>query len=88
MTDETRHAAALRQAEKAEAARERETLAVAFTQATNTTDTLTKLSRYEVAIERSTYKALHELQRLQATRAGHAVSAPAVLDVNVSALTE
>jgi hypothetical protein len=31
------------------------------------------LSRYEVTIERSLYKALHELQRLQAARDGQAV---------------
>ena len=88
VTDEEQREAALHRAEKAEAARDNETLAIAFTQATSTTDTLSKLSRYEVAIERSLYKALHELPRLQAARAGRAVSAPAVLDVNVSGPTE
>lgn len=87
VTDEKQRDAALRRAEEAEAARDNETLAIAFTQATSTTDTLTKLSRYEVAIERSLYKALHELQRLQAARADQAVRAPAVLDVNVSTST-
>ena len=38
---------------------------------------LSKLSRYEAAIERGLYRALHELQRLQATRAGQLVPPPA-----------
>ena len=84
VTDEKRRAPALHQAEQAKAARENETLAIAFTKATTTTDTLTKLSRYEVAIERSMYRALHELQRLQAARQGRDVAPPAVLDVEVS----
>ena len=32
---------------------------------------LSVLSRYEVSLERSLYRALHELQRLQALRDGH-----------------
>ena len=47
-----------------------------------------KLSRYETAIERRLYKALHELQRLQAARSADAnVPPPAVLDVNVSGVS-
>ena len=42
------------------------------------------LSRYEVTLERSLYKALHELQRLQAARDGQAVPLPVVVDVDVS----
>lgn len=42
------------------------------------------LSRYETTLERSVYKALHELQRLQAARDGGFVPAPAVADVEVS----
>jgi hypothetical protein len=42
------------------------------------------LSRYEVTLERGLYKALHELQRLQAARDGHAVPLPEVVDVEVS----
>jgi len=45
---------------------------------------LEKVNRYDNAIERSLYRALHELQRLQASRSGDKVSPPAVLDVNVS----
>ena len=84
MTDEEAHAAALRQAAKAEAARDKETLAIAFTNASVKTDTLAKLSRYEVGIERSLFRSLHELQRLQATRQGREVDAPRVIDVTVS----
>lgn len=42
------------------------------------------LSRYEVTLERSFYKALHELQRLQAAREGQAVPLPEAVDVEVS----
>lgn len=45
---------------------------------------LEKVGRYEAAAERSLYKALHELQRLQAARQGQAVTPPAVLDVDVT----
>jgi hypothetical protein len=43
----------------------------------------TKLARDERRIERSFYSALHELQRLQAARAGRTVPVPVVADVNV-----
>ena len=42
-----------------------------------------KLSRYEASIERSFFRALHELQRLQAARAGADVSVPVAVDVTV-----
>jgi hypothetical protein len=42
------------------------------------------ISRYETTLERSLYKALHELQRLQAGRAGQAVPLPEAVDVNVT----
>jgi len=40
--------------------------------------------RYEIAIERSIYKALHELQRLRAARQGEKVPVPLAIDVDVS----
>jgi hypothetical protein len=43
------------------------------------------LSRYEVALSRSLLRNLHELQRLQAVRAGERVPAPAVVDVDIKA---
>jgi hypothetical protein len=47
-------------------------------------DSFSKLVRYEASIERSLYRALHELQRLQAARAGQAVAPPVAVDVEVS----
>ncbi len=41
-----------------------------------------KLIRYEASIERGIYKALHELQRLQATRTGEKPPLPIAIDVN------
>ena len=45
------------------------------------------LSRYEVTLERSLYKALHELQRLQAARDGQAVPLPEAVEVEISIST-
>lgn len=47
-------------------------------------DRLTRVLRYETTIERGLYKALHELQRLQAARAGVPVPPPAAADVDVN----
>jgi hypothetical protein len=44
---------------------------------------LSKLSKYETAIERQLYRALHQLGRRQAARRGAAVTPPQVLDVEV-----
>jgi hypothetical protein len=46
---------------------------------------LVNLTRYEAALERSMYRALHELERAQAARQGERVALPAMLDVTVSA---
>ena len=43
-----------------------------------------KLIRYETTLERSIYKALHELQRMQATRAGEKLPAPVAVDIDIS----
>lgn len=56
------------------------TLGLAFVRSA---DDFAKLSRYEVRIERSFYRALHELQRLQAADAGQPVPPPAALDLEV-----
>jgi hypothetical protein len=45
---------------------------------------LARVTRYESHLERALYKALHELQRLQAARQGRLVAAPVALDVDVS----
>ncbi|MDP3726984.1 MAG: hypothetical protein Q8Q96_01555, partial [bacterium] len=47
-------------------------------------DTYGKLIRYEASIERGIYKALHELQRFQATRSGEKIPAPIAIDIDVS----
>lgn len=41
------------------------------------------LFRYESSIERNLYKALHELQRLQAERSGQEVPPPLAVDVEI-----
>jgi len=43
-----------------------------------------KILRYETTIERGIYKALHELQRIQAARAGDKPFAPLAIDLDVS----
>lgn len=50
----------------------------------NSGNLLEKIRRYEVALERSFLLALHELERLQAGRAGEPTSIPAVIDVHVN----
>jgi hypothetical protein len=46
------------------------------------------LSRYESFLEKSFYKAIHELQRVQAMRMGQPVLAPIALDINVNDINE
>ena len=55
---------------------------LAFIRDGNQGDSFSKLSRYEAGIERGLYRALHELQRLQAERFGHDVPVPVVIDVD------
>ena len=43
-----------------------------------------KILRYETTIERGIYKALHELQRIQAARVGDKPFAPLAIDLDVS----
>jgi hypothetical protein len=47
-------------------------------------DIYSKLTRYESSIERGIYKALHELERIQAKRNGEKVPLPIALDIDVS----
>ena len=47
-----------------------------------------RLLRYEAAIEKALYRALNELHRLQATRAGVPVPPPAALDVDIALMTD
>lgn len=59
-----------------------------FTKDANGANAFSKLSRYETAIERSFYRALHELQRLHATRRAEGNFPPPVaVDVDVSGVS-
>jgi hypothetical protein len=60
----------------------------AFVTDANESNAFSKLSRYETAIERSLFKSLHELQRLQAARqAEGTLSPPVAVDVEVSGVS-
>ena len=91
ITDEQRHREALSRAEEMKAKQDAQTatLGRTFIRDADGANAFSKLSRYEAAIERSLYRALHELQRLQAARrAGGGVAPPVALDVDVSGLPE
>ena len=75
----------MKAAEMAEAERDSDYVVAALVRDATGADMLSKLSRYETTLERGMYRALHELQRLQAGRSGQAVLPPAVVDVDVSA---
>lgn len=51
--------------------------------ALNGGDVIGKLARHEAALEKGFYRALHELERLQAARLGREVPVPALVDVSV-----
>jgi hypothetical protein len=90
VTDEQKHQAALLKAQKMKAKQHAETTALgrAFVRDANEANAFPKLSRYETPIERRFYKALHELQRLQAARhANTNVTPPVALDVDVSGVS-
>jgi hypothetical protein len=87
ITDEQKHKDALSKAEEIKAKQDAETamLGRTFMRDTSDANAFSKLSRYETAIERSLYKALHELQRLQvARRANGSVTPPVAVDVDIS----
>jgi hypothetical protein len=48
------------------------------------TNALEKISRYATSLERRLYKAVHELERHQASRKGKEVPVPLVVDIDVS----
>lgn len=62
-------------------------LGLSFIRDANSANAFSKLTRYETTIERSLYRALHELQRLQAARrAQGSVAPPVAVDVDVSGI--
>jgi hypothetical protein len=64
------------------------TLGLSFIRDGNGANAFSKLSRYEAGIERGLYKALHELQRLQAARRADSNALPPVaIDVDVSGVS-
>ncbi len=87
ITDKKKHREAVSKIKEMQALRESETatLGQTFVQDADGANAFSKLSRYESALERSLFKALHELQRLQAARRAEGnVSPPVPVDLNVS----
>ena len=70
--DKISHADAKEDLDRARCERDREEvfLGRSFNADAKENDTFGKLARYETALERSLFKTLHELQRLQAARNG------------------
>jgi len=60
------------------------TLGEAFSYDFTNSDTYGKFIRYETSLEKGIYKALHELQRLQAQRNGQNIPPPIAIDIEVS----
>jgi hypothetical protein len=90
ITDQEKHQEATSKAWEMDAKQEAETatLGRTFIRDADSANAFSKLSRYEAAIERSLYRALHELQRLQAARrAGGGAPPPAAIDVDVSGVS-
>ena len=81
VTDPDTHQTLVRVAEGAEARRDAETLATTFTRDATGANVLAKASRYEVALERSLYRTLHEPRTAAARRAGDPVPYPLAVDV-------
>jgi hypothetical protein len=90
ITDEKKHEEAHSRARRIRSEQEDETatLGRTFARDADRANAFSKLSRYETAIERALYRALHELERRQAARRGAAVTPPQVLDVEVSGIPE
>ncbi|NQV13759.1 MAG: hypothetical protein HQ530_05675 [Parcubacteria group bacterium] len=63
---------------------EKKSLGEAFAYDLANYDSYGKLLRYETSIERGIYKALHELQRIQAARVGEKPLAPVAVDIDIA----
>jgi len=85
ITDEKGHSRATAQAEETARLRQEESLAlsVAFKQDVENGNAISKLSRYEAPIEKSYFRALHELQRVLAARQNGQAPASIAVDVTV-----
>ena len=86
VTDKEKHEAAAAGLQEAIALQEEATatLGLAFIQESHGSDAFSKLARYDAMLERSLFRALHELERLQAARAGYPVTPPLAVDIDVS----
>jgi hypothetical protein len=87
ITDKKKHEEALSRARRMRSEQEAETVTLGrtFARDADGANAFSKLSRYETVIERGLYKALHELQRLQAARAPvGSIPPPVAVDVDVS----
>ena len=87
VTDEQKYQEAVSRAQEMESVRDAElaTLGQTFIRDANKANAFPKVSRYETTLERSLYRSLHELQRLQvARRANGNVPPPMAVDVDVS----
>ena len=90
ITDQEKYQAARSEAQEMKTKQEAETamLGGTFIRDAEGANAFSKLSRYETMIERSLYKALHELQRLQAARRADGDAPPPVaIDVDVSGVS-
>jgi hypothetical protein len=90
ISDEEKHEEALATARRMRSEQEEETalLGRTFARDADKANAFSKLSRYETTIERGLYRALHELQRLQAARgAGSGGPPPVAVDVDVSGVS-
>jgi hypothetical protein len=89
-TDQNKREEALSKVREMKAKQDTETatLGGTFIRDADKGNAFSKLSRYETAIERSLYKALHELQCLQASRRAEGnVPPPVAVDVEVSGVS-
>ena len=90
ITNREEHEKALSRAREIRSEQEAEdvTLGRTFARDADKTNSFSKLSRYETALEQRLYKALHELERRQLARRGGNVPAPLAADIRVSGLPE
>jgi hypothetical protein len=90
ITDKKKYEEALARARQLRSEQEDDTtiLGRTFVRDADKANAFSKLSRYETAVDRQLYRALHELERLQRARTGGNVPAPVALDVDVSGIPE
>ncbi len=86
ITDEVSHARVTKELSCAEHEQDRDEVIIGRALDADATDgnAFSKFARYENTMEKGLYRALHELQRLQATRQGRPTPLPAAVDVDVS----